>query len=35
MKFIVRVFDNPYFATTGEDGKYTIDTKELKDGTYS
>jgi plastocyanin len=35
MKSVVRVFDNPYFATTGEDGKFTIDTKELKDGTYT
>ena len=35
MKAIVRVFDNPFFATTGEDGKYVIDTKGLKDGTYS
>ena len=35
MKAIVRVFDNPYFAVTGEDGKFAIDTKGLKDGTYS
>jgi plastocyanin len=35
MKAVVRVFDNPYFAQTGEDGKYTIDTKDLKDGTYT
>lgn len=35
MKAVVRVFDNPYFATTGEDGKYTIDTKGLADGTYT
>lgn len=35
MKAVVRVFDNPYFAVTGEDGKYTIDTKGLKDGTYT
>lgn len=35
MKSIVRVFDNPYFAVTGENGKYTIDTKGLKDGTYT
>jgi hypothetical protein len=35
MKAVVRVFDNPYFAVTNEDGKYSIDTKELKDGTYT
>ena len=35
MKAIVRVFDNPFFATSGEDGKYSIDTKGLKDGTYT
>jgi plastocyanin len=35
MNAVVRVFDNPYFTTTGEDGKYTIDTKGLKDGTYT
>lgn len=35
MKAVVRVFDHPYFATTGEDGKFTIDTKALKDGTYT
>jgi hypothetical protein len=29
----VRVFDHPYFATTGEDGTYTI--KGLKDGEYT
>ena len=34
MKAIVRVFDNPYFAVTNEDGKYSIDTKGLKDGAY-
>lgn len=35
MNAVVRVFDNPYFAVSGEDGKYTIDTKGLKDGTYT
>jgi plastocyanin len=35
MKAVIRVFDNPYFATSGEDGKYSIDTKDLKDGTYT
>jgi hypothetical protein len=35
MKAVVRVFDNPFFAVTNEDGKYTIDTKGLKDGTYT
>ncbi|HXE53113.1 MAG TPA: carboxypeptidase regulatory-like domain-containing protein [Tepidisphaeraceae bacterium] len=35
MKAVIRVFDNPYFATTGEDGKYTIDTAGLPDGTYT
>lgn len=35
MHAVVRVFDNPFFAVTGEDGKYTIDTKGLKDGTYT
>lgn len=35
MKAVIRVFDNPYFAVSNEDGKYTIDTKGLKDGTYT
>jgi len=35
MTAIVRVFDNPYFATTGKDGKFSIDTNGLKDGTYT
>ena len=35
MKAVVRVFDHPYFTTTGEDGKFTIDTQGLKDGTYT
>jgi hypothetical protein len=35
MNAVVRVFDHPYFATTGEDGKFTIDTSGLKDGIYS
>lgn len=34
MKQWVRVFDHPYFAVTGEDGKFTIDTNGLKDGQY-
>lgn len=34
MKAVVRVFDHPYFATSGTDGKFSIDTKALKDGTY-
>ena len=35
MKAVVRTFDNPYFAVTDETGKYTIDTKGLKDGSYT
>ena len=35
MNAVVRVFDHPYFATTGEDGKFTIDTAGLKDGSYT
>jgi plastocyanin len=35
MKAIIRVFDNPYFAVTNEQGSYTIDTKGLPDGTYT
>ena len=35
MKAVVRVFDHPYFATTDETGKFTIDTKGLADGTYT
>ena len=35
MKAVVRVFDNPYFAVTGENGQFTIDTKGLKDGSYT
>ncbi|HEY8747614.1 MAG TPA: carboxypeptidase regulatory-like domain-containing protein [Tepidisphaeraceae bacterium] len=34
MKAVVRVFDHSYFATTGENGKFSIDTKDLKDGAY-
>lgn len=34
MRTIVRVFDHPYFAVTGEEGKFTIDTKAIKDGSY-
>jgi hypothetical protein len=29
------VFDNPYFAVTGPDGKYSINTKGLPDGDYT
>ena len=35
MKAIVRVFDNPYFAVSSTDGKFTIDTTGLKDGSYT
>lgn len=35
MKAWVRVFDHPYFAVTNEAGKYTIDTRGLKDGPYA
>jgi len=35
MKSVVRVFDNPFFAQTGEDGKFSIDCTGLKDGTYT
>jgi plastocyanin len=35
MKAVVRVFDNPYFAVSGADGKFSIDTKGLADGTYT
>ena len=35
MKAIVRTFEHPYFAVTDEAGKYTIDTKGLKDGSYT
>jgi plastocyanin len=35
MKCIVRVFDHPFFAKTGDDGKYSIETKGLKDGSYT
>lgn len=31
----VRVLDNPYFATSGEDGKFSIDAKGLPDGEYT
>lgn len=34
MRAVVRVFDHPYFATTSEDGRFTIKLKGLKDGTY-
>jgi hypothetical protein len=30
----VRVLDNPYFAVTGDDGSYKIDTRGLPDGEY-
>ena len=32
MKAYIAVFDHPYFAVTGEDGKFTI--KGLPAGTY-
>jgi hypothetical protein len=35
MRAVVRVFDHPYFATTGEDGNFTIKLKGLKDGSYT
>jgi hypothetical protein len=35
MKAIIRVFDHPYFSVTGADGKFSIDTKGLADGTYT
>jgi len=35
MKVVVQVFDHPYFATSDEKGKYTIDTRGLPDGTYT
>ena len=35
MKSVVWVSDNPFFAKTGEDGTYKIDTNGLKDGTYT
>ena len=31
----VVVLDHPFFAVTGDDGKFTIDTKGLKDGEYT
>lgn len=31
----IRVLDNPYFAVTDEDGKYSIDTAGLPDGDYA
>lgn len=31
----VRVLDNPFFAVTGEDGKFSIDTAGLADGDYT
>ena len=35
MRAVVRVFDHPYFATTGEDGEFKFKLKGLKDGTYT
>jgi plastocyanin len=35
MKAIIRVFDHPYFSVTGADGKFSIDTQGLPDGTYT
>ena len=34
MKAWVVALDNQYFAVTGDDGTYSIDTKGLPDGTY-
>jgi len=31
----IHVFDHPYFAVTGDDGKFTISTKGLKNGQYN
>jgi plastocyanin len=31
----IRVLDNPFFAVTDEDGKYSIDTAGLPDGDYT
>jgi len=31
----IHVFDHPFFAISGDDGKFSIDTKGLKDGEYS
>ncbi len=31
----IRVLDNPYFAVTDKDGKYSIDTAGLPDGDYT
>lgn len=35
MKAWVGVFDHPFFAVTNEEGKYSFDTKGLKDGEYT
>jgi hypothetical protein len=35
MSAYVGVFDTPYFATTGDDGKYTIKADQLPDGEYT
>lgn len=35
MKAWVGVFAHPYFAVTSDDGKYSFDTKGLKDGQYT
>ena len=34
MRAWIVALDNPYFAVTDENGKYSIDTKGLADGTY-
>ena len=35
MSAYIGVFEHPYFAVTGEDGTYSIDTKGLADGEYT
>ena len=35
MSAYISVFDHPYFAVTGDDGKYTIKAEQLPDGDYT
>src|SRR5215212_544645 len=35
MSAYVAVFEHPYFAVTGEDGKYSFDAKQVPDGEYT